>query len=70
MDGLISITSWDTKIWVVGGLTSYSIKPKFCSVKALRALATPSVDRRSGLSGKNSTIASESFILVNVKNVA
>ena len=62
IQGLISITSFEINMCVVCGFTSYSIKPKLCSVNDLSALATPSVESKSGLSGKNSTIASESFI--------
>ena len=62
IQGLISITSFEINMCVVCGFTSYSIKPKLCSVNDLSALATPSVDSKSGLSGKNSTIASDSLI--------
>ena len=47
---------------VEGFLVTYSTSPNCCSEKALIALATPSVDSKSGLSGKNSTIASLSLI--------
>ena len=56
--GLISKTSLERVICVEGFLVTYSTSPSCCSEKALIALATPSVDNKSGLSGKNSTTAS------------
>ena len=58
----MSKTFGETTMLVEGFFVLYSTRPSSCSVNARIDLATPSVDSKSGLSGKNSTIASLSLI--------